>query len=173
MHLFDTLKINISKPLRFIKGLCSKKNLRLISDQLYNPAHSDEKKALSAAFGIFMGIIPIWGFQTLAALFLAVVFKLNKTLVGVFLLISFPPLIPLILFLSYRMGSYWIDNSATIAVHTKNSIQSIDARLGQYIYGSITLAIAASTVVGLLTFAALKLIKAVKTYKLTALKKAF
>jgi uncharacterized protein (DUF2062 family) len=167
MQLLNTLKVNISKSLKFIKELCSKKTLRLIADEFYNPDHSDEKKALSAAFGIFMGILPIWGFQTLAALFVAVALKLNKTLVGVFLLISFPPLIPLIVFLSYRIGGFWVGNSVKIITsHTKTPIQNI-AHLQQYLYGSISLAITAAIAIGILMFLSLKLIKMLKQFKLT------
>ena len=41
-----------------------------------------------------MGIVPIWGFQMLAALFLSYIFRLNKIIVLLFSNISIPPLIP-------------------------------------------------------------------------------
>lgn len=172
MKLHGTLEVKLSRSLKLIKELFSKKTLRLIADQLYNPADSDEKKALSAAFGIFMGILPIWGFQTLAALFLSVVFKLNKTLVGIFLLISFPPLIPLIVFLSYRIGGLWAGNNVKeVTLPAKTSIQNFDAHLQQYLYGSVSLAIVAAIAIGVLTFASLKLVKILRQYKFTSVRK--
>src|SRR5260221_2204305 len=90
------------KPQKFIREIFSKKSLNIIIAQLYNPNQSDGLKALSAAFGVFMGIIPIWGFQTLAAIFFAIIFKLNKVLVVIFSHISFPPMMPLVIFLSYK-----------------------------------------------------------------------
>ena len=44
--------------------------------------------------GIFMGIVPIWGYQMLATLFLAHVLKLNKVIAIVAANISIPPMIP-------------------------------------------------------------------------------
>jgi uncharacterized protein (DUF2062 family) len=148
-----------SKSLRFIKDLFSRKSLNGIIAELFNPIQSDELKALSAAFGVFMGIIPIWGFQTIAAIFVAVTLKLNKTLVGIFLLISVPPILPLIIILSYRFGAYWIVNPA--------ANENISRRVEQYIYGSLSLAIVSAIVTGLLAFLLLKFIRAIKQFKLT------
>jgi uncharacterized protein (DUF2062 family) len=157
------------KPRKFIGEVFSKKGLNGIIGQLYNPDQSEEQKALSAAFGIFMGIIPIWGFQTLLAIFLAFALKLNKTLVVIFSQISFPPLMPLVIFLSYRAGQFWMGNKvAGIAFDTNLSFKNIGKHLEQYIYGSITLAIAAAITIGLFTLIFLKLMKALKQYKLTA-----
>ncbi len=50
----------------------------------FDPSQSNIRKSVSVAFGIFMGILPIWGFQLLSAIFLAVVLKLNKGLVIIF-----------------------------------------------------------------------------------------
>ena len=98
------------KPRDFIRTLFSKKQMKKVLDEhLFNPHHSPQLKAMSVAFGIFMGIIPIWGFQLVAAIFLAILFKLNKPLVIVAANISIPPMIPVIIFLSYKMGAYgWV-----------------------------------------------------------------
>jgi ABC-type Fe3+ transport system permease subunit len=99
------------------------------------------------------------------------VFKLNKAIVGMFLLISFPPMMPLIIFLSYRTGRYWTQNGTTGHwLNTPIYFKNVSGNFGQYLYGSLTLAIVAATVFGLLTFALLKLIKALKQYSLTAQK---
>jgi uncharacterized protein (DUF2062 family) len=155
------------KPRKFIREAFSKKSLNTIIEQLYNPNQSDELKALSAAFGVFIGIIPIWGFQTLAAIFFAMVFKLNKVMVVIFSHISFPPMMPLIIFLSYKAGSYWMGNNiANITLSTRIAGVSINRNLEQYIYGSITLAIVAAISTGVITFALLKFIKLLKQYTL-------
>ena len=100
-----------------------------------------------------MGIIPIWGFQLVAAIFLAVLFKLNKPLVIIAANISIPPMIPLIIFLSYRMGALWLGDKAVVFTFSKNiTLDSIKQNLLQYIYGSITLAIVAAIAFGLLTY---------------------
>jgi uncharacterized protein (DUF2062 family) len=157
------------KPQKFIRDTFSKKSLNIIIAPLYNPDQSDEIKALSAAFGVFMGIIPIWGFQTLVAIFFAVVFRLNKVLVVIFSHISFPPMMPLVIFLSYRAGGYWMKKtSGEIMFNSKMSLLTVNKNMEQYIIGSITLAVIAAISIGLITFVMLKLVKILKQFKITA-----
>ena len=148
------------KPRDFFRKISKKKGLLELANQLYNPHHSDEKKALSVTFGIFMGIIPIWGFQLIVAISLAVLLRLNKALVVLAAHISIPPMIPLVLFLSYKAGAYWMGSKYTdMPFSSKISFKSIHQHLEQYIYGSITLAIVAAFAFGLLTFILLKIFK--------------
>ena len=163
MQPFKAFRGKSAELFKFIRGIFSKKTLKKVILELTTPSQSDGLKAFSAGFGIFIGIMPVWGLQTLAAVFLAVAFRLNKALVVIFSQISFPPLFPLILFFSYRIGKYW----------TGANSKSINRQLEQYLYGSITLAVLAGLCVGLLTYVVLKLTKAVKQYSLTLkLKKA-
>lgn len=164
ISVLNTILVLISflyiKPRDFIRTLFNRKKLRkLLDDHLFNPHHSPQLKAMSVAFGIFMGIIPIWGFQLMAAIFLAILFKLNKPLVIVAANISIPPMIPVIIFASYKMGAFWMGaNAMQIDFSRSISLDSIKNNLLQYIYGSITLAVVAAIVFGLLTFIFLKLI---------------
>lgn len=147
------------KPRDFFRMLFVKKNFRkTLSEHLFNTGHSDRIKAISVGFGVFMGIVPIWGFQLVAAIFLAVVFRLNKALVIIAANISIPPMIPVILFASYKMGAIWMGDKALDFTFSKAlTLSSIKTNLTQYIYGSITLALAAGLVLGLLTYILLKL----------------
>lgn len=146
------------KPRDVIRTIFSPAKMKkLIDEHLFNPHHSPQLKAMSVAFGVFMGIVPIWGFQLAVAIFLAILFRLNKPIVIIAANISIPPMIPLIIFLSYKMGAIWMGNHA-IQINFSNTItlESIKHNLLQYIYGSITLAIVAATIFGLLTFIFLK-----------------
>jgi glycosyltransferase involved in cell wall biosynthesis len=148
------------KPRDFISTLFNRKKIRkLLDEHLFHPHHSAQLKATSVAFGIFMGIIPIWGFQLASAIFLAILFKLNKPLVIVAANISIPPMIPFIIYLSFKTGAIWMGKNA-MQFNFSNSItlKSVKDNLVQYIYGSITLAIVAGIVFGLVTFIFLKLI---------------
>ncbi|WP_295675852.1 DUF2062 domain-containing protein [uncultured Mucilaginibacter sp.] len=156
--------MNFIKSIKVAAALCSKKGLKKLAVQLYDPNQSDERKAFSAALGVFLGIIPIWGFQTISAIFLSVFFRLNKAFVLIFSHISLPPLLPLVIFLSYKAGSLWMPGN----FHGTGSTQNLNAHLQQYIYGSISLAAVAAVVTGWLTFATLKFIKFVKKYRLEA-----
>lgn len=65
-----------------------------LKELLFNPDESRLKRASSVGFGIFMGIVPIWGFQLLVGIPLAILMKMNKTLFIVAANISiFPPVI--------------------------------------------------------------------------------
>ena len=146
------------KPRNFLRSIFIKKNFKqLLSDQLYNTQQSDQLKAVSVSLGVFMGIVPLWGFQLVTAIFLAVLFRLNKALVIIAANISLPPMIPIIIFASYKMGAYWMGQNALQLGFSKSiSLDSIKQNLQQYIYGSITLAILAGFFFGLLTFVILK-----------------
>ena len=165
ISVLNTILVLISflyiKPRDFIRTFFSpKKHRKLMDDHLFNPHHSPQLKAISVAFGIFMGIVPIWGFQLVAAIFLAILFKLNKPLVIVAANISIPPMIPVIIFLSYKMGAFYMGANA-MQFHFSNAItlDSIKKNLLQYIYGSITLALLAAVAFGILTFIFLKTIE--------------
>jgi len=149
------------KPRDFFRSLFSKKKSRQAHiEQLLNLNHSDQLKAASVGVGVFSGILPIWGFQLLAGLFLAVIFRLNKPLVIIASNISIPPMIPLVVFLSYKAGGFWMgDKNTDMAFSTHLSVQSIGQHLEQYIYGSITLAVIAGLLAALLTFTLLRLFK--------------
>lgn len=163
ISLLNTILVLITflyiRPRNFFRSLFVKKKIKqLFNDHLFNPHHSDKLKAFSMAFGIFMGIIPVWGFQLVTAIFLAILFKLNKPIVILAANISVPPMIPVIIFLSYKTGAFWMgDNALHFEFDKSISLSSIQKNLQQYIYGSITLAILAGAFFGLLTFILLKL----------------
>jgi glycosyltransferase involved in cell wall biosynthesis len=149
------------KPRDFFRSLFGKKKSRqALIEQLLNLNHSDQLKAASVGVGVFSGILPIWGFQLLFGLFIAVLFKLNKAIIVVSSHISIPPMIPLIVFLSYKTGGIWMGTKNTdMAFSFHLSVKSIGQHLEQYIYGSITLAVIAGLLSALLTFSLLRLFK--------------
>ncbi len=149
------------KPRDFFRMLFNKKKINQFLDgHFWHPHHSDTVKAASIALGIFMGIIPIWGFQMLVAVFLAILFRLNKALVLIASNISIPPMIPLIIFGSYKMGALWMGaNTGRLEFSRNISLESVRNNLRQYILGSATLAILAGCIIGLLAFGLLKLFK--------------
>ncbi|HET7000683.1 MAG TPA: DUF2062 domain-containing protein [Puia sp.] len=127
-------------------------------DELFDPSQSNLRKSVSVAFGVFMGIVPIWGFQLVSAIFLAVLFRLNKGLVIVFANISIPPMIPLIIYASYRFGAFWMPSNAQAISMTKTlSLSAIRYNFKQYLAGSISLAITAGLISGMITYLLLQL----------------
>jgi len=149
------------KPRDFFRALFGKKKARQeLFEQLFSVDRSDWYKAASIGVGVFSGILPIWGFQALMGLFIALIFKLNKGLVVIASNISIPPMIPVIVFLSYKTGGLWMDSeNSDIPFSFNISLSSVAQHLEQYIYGSITLAFIAGLFAALLTFVLLKLFK--------------
>jgi uncharacterized protein (DUF2062 family) len=69
-----------------------------------HPEESNHKKAASVGFGVFMGIVPVWGFQLAIGIPLAILFRLNKTLFLLAANISIFPFTALILMASLATG---------------------------------------------------------------------
>jgi glycosyltransferase involved in cell wall biosynthesis len=146
------------KPRDFIRKFSKRKNLRqALRQNLLNSNESALRKSLSIAFGVFMGIVPIWGFQMLVAITLAIFLKLNKALVIIAANISIPPMIPLIVYLSYKTGELILPQSEHHQYDSSISLQSIGEHAAQYIYGSIVFAVVAALTSGIISYIILKL----------------
>ncbi len=113
-------------------------------------------KSLSVGLGTSIAILPIWGFQTLIAILIAYIFRLNKILVLLFSNISIPPLIPFILFISYYIGNFIIGGKK---ITFSKNIQLVDLQevLFQYLIGSISLSIMLGSLFFILSFVLLNL----------------
>jgi glycosyltransferase involved in cell wall biosynthesis len=145
----------------FFQNKTLKKDLRNI---LLKPGESDFTKANSIAFGGFMGIVPIWGFQLLIGIPLAHFMKLNKTLFIIAAHISIPPMIPVIVFLSFLMGKPFMGNSAVTLNFSKGiSLQMMWMQIAQYIFGAIILAVLVAVAFWIITFIFLKFYRKTKT----------
>lgn len=142
------------KPKKFFRSLFVRDNWRrFFREQVINVEEPPHIKAFSVALGICMGIMPIWGFQLVAAIFLSVVLKLNKALVIIAANISLPPVIPLIIFLSYKTGGIWMKgNDKGLVFSDSLSLESVKNNFEQYLYGAVTLAMVAGIVCGLVTW---------------------
>lgn len=114
--------------------------------------------------GVFMGIAPIWGYQLITAISLAYLLRLNKILVIVAANISIPPMIPVILYLSFLTGSIVMGRGAHLQLASPVTFTFIKNNLFQYIIGSITLAIILSLFFGLIMYIFMRLIRKNKVH---------
>lgn len=149
------------KPRDFLRKMLNKEKFKaFVNEHIFSPHQSDELKSTSIAFGVFMGIIPIWGFQLVSAIFLAVLFKLNKPLVIVAANISIPPMIPLIIFMSLQVGGLLMGDQAVDTYFTKDiSIATVRTYGMQYLYGSVVFALLAAVTAGIVSLALFKIFK--------------
>lgn len=149
------------RPIRFFKTIFTKGEGReYIKRYLLQVNQPDHIKAISVGFGLFMGIVPIWGFQLITAIALSIFFRLNKSLVILAAHISFAPFIPFILYLSFKMGSYLVGENARAVIYNRHiSLTSIREHFYQYLMGSLTLALIAGIAGGIITYMLIKLLK--------------
>jgi glycosyltransferase involved in cell wall biosynthesis len=153
------------KPRDFILKMSKIENVKeLLRQNLFNKNETIFKKSASIGFGVFMGIVPLWGFQMAAALVLAALFRLNKALTLIASNISIPPMIPIIVFLSFLLGRIWMGSDAVnLMFSSRITVQAIKLNVEQYIYGSFTLAIIAGLLAYGITYTILHFSSKLKT----------
>lgn len=138
------------KPRNLFKKFKKKSFKQFIKEDVLQTTDSKEVKALSIALGVFIGIVPVWGFQTFLSIFLAAVFKWNKSLSFLGSNISIPPLIPFIVLGSLKIGSFIIPADQPLILDFDNiSFESLQTHLLQYIVGSVILATFMSIILGI------------------------
>lgn len=125
------------KPRDFFKNL-TWQNIKAFLDI---KGENNLKLATSIGFGVFMGIVPIWGYQMIVALALAHLLKLHKPFVIVASNISIPPMIPFIIFGSIATGALIMGIPMTnLSFSDGFGLDSITNNLLQYVIGSLVLA---------------------------------
>ncbi len=140
-------------PRNLIQALFRKETYVDLKNELINPTNSIGVRSASVGFGVFMGILPIWGFQMMAALALAIIFRLNKALVLISSNISIPPMMPVLIYLSYHLGKIWAgDNAQSITFDDAMTMNSIQKNVLQYVFGSIILALISGGLFSLITW---------------------
>ena len=144
---------------RLIQKLIKKGIWNSFKAELNNKNESNLKKASAIGFGIFMGIIPLWGFQMLVAAGIAKLLKLNTIITLVASNISIPPMIPVILFLSYWTGGIFLNDSLALNWNSNLNLADIYLNIQQYLIGSIILAVVAGLFFFLLAYVILKVFR--------------
>lgn len=144
-------------PRNFWRNFKKKSFKDFIKEDVLGSEDSPEVKSISLALGIFIGIIPIWGFHTVSVLFLSVAFRLNKLLAVTASNISIPPMIPIIVFASAKIGS-WVLNT-DIDTFDFSSFESLKTHLLEYILGSFILALVSALLLGSVSYLLLKRIE--------------
>lgn len=150
--ILTTIAILYIKPRDFIRGFKKKGLKRFFLENVLESGDSNHKKAFSIALGVFIGIVPLWGLQTVTVLFLAYVLRLNKLIAFAFSNVSLPPVIPFIVLASLYIGGLVVNNTHPI---TDFSVESIKQNFVQYVVGSVILATISATIAGVTGYALL------------------
>lgn len=140
------------KPRNLLFSLKKKGIKKFILENILHSQDSPLKKSLSVALGVFIGICPFWGFQTLLVIGLSVFFKLNKAISFAASNISIPPLIPFVIYGSLKIGSFFIENNNPIQLNKSITFDDVQNNILQYLVGSFVLASLAAIVFGFVSY---------------------
>ncbi|MDX6190507.1 DUF2062 domain-containing protein [Flavobacterium sp. Fl-318] len=140
------------KPRDFVRKAKKKGFKRFFLEDILESSDSNFKKAAAIALGIFIGISPFWGFQTVLLLFFATLFKLNKVIAYLSSNVSFPPFIPFVIYGSLKMGSYFVSTDTPLVLDSSVTFDDIQKNATQYIVGSLILASVLALSVGLISY---------------------
>ncbi len=138
-------------PFSFFRNLTKAKIKEFIKYKLIDSSDSNLKLTFSITFGVFMGIVPIWGFQMLVAIFFAWLLKLNKVIVIAAANISLPPMIPFILYFSYLTGVY-VTGSKISLNFSEISLHAMKQSTVCYIFGSLIFAAFMAIAMGAISY---------------------
>lgn len=153
------------KPRDFFRSFKKKSFKDFLRDDILESSDSNLKKSLSIALGVFIGIAPLWGFQTAIVIFLAVVFRLNKVLAFAFSNISLPPMIPFIIWGSLKIGNYFFPSEKPLVLDSSISFSGIQHNIFQYLLGSFILATIMAIIFGIFGFLMLTFFSTFKNKK--------
>ena len=111
---------------------------------------SPQRIAGSVGLGLFMGISPFWGLQILLTILLSHLLHASKTIAVIASNISFPLMIPPILYASLVLGRLALGNTQTVNDWSSLSVEPAD--FWAWVLGSFILATIVAVVGALLTF---------------------
>ena len=141
-------------PWRLLKKLTLKNMKTFFKEQFMNPSESPMQKSIAIAFGVFMGIIPIWGFQLIVGLTICYFLKINKALFVTAAHISIAPMIPFVIYMSFTTGGWVLKEPSSLKEFTSFiSLKAIQQNVYQYVVGSVVLAIISGFIAGLVSYA--------------------
>ncbi|KFF14610.1 DUF2062 domain-containing protein [Chryseobacterium soli] len=152
ISILNTILVTITLlyiiPRNFINNFRKKSFKKFIKEDVLESDGSNRTKALSIALGVFIGLSPFWGFQTLLVISLSVLFKLNKVLAFVASNVSLPPFIPFVIATSLFLGAPFVHGDSNLLSHELN-FDLIKNNLLQYLIGSGILATTMSALSGI------------------------
>ena len=127
-------------PLCLVRALRPDNVRRWVRRHTVDSTESNLRLAAAMGFGVFMGIVPIWGYQMIAAVALAHLLRLNKAMVLLFSNVSIPPMIPLIVYGSLCTGSLIVGGARPAFSPDSLTPEGVGTGVLQYVAGSVALA---------------------------------
>ena len=151
-------------PRNFCRKFTRENIKRFISNNITHSPDSNLRITAAVMLGIFMGIVPIWGYQMIVAFAIAHLLKLNKILTLVASNISIPPMLPFLIYGSYFTGCKVLQVPLELTL-SNITLESVKHSLLPYIVGSFIFAALCSAAVGAVTLGLLTVFRRKKQVK--------
>ncbi|MCG2460165.1 DUF2062 domain-containing protein [Flavobacteriaceae bacterium F89] len=156
ISILNTVLVTIAffyiKPRDLYRKLKKKGVKRFLVEDFLHSDDSPKKKAFSIALGVFIGLTPLWGLQTVIVLFLAVLLRLNKVIAFAFSNVSFPPFIPFILYVSLVLGNWVLGQDFLLTSEDISGNFELIQHLKAYVVGSMVLSTFAALLFGMVGY---------------------
>lgn len=158
IFVLNTLMVIIgllyARPLLFFKELKKKSGRAFLKEYIFDSDESNQKITYAVMLGLFIGVSPFWGYQIMLVIFFCVLLRLNKVIALVAAHISIPPMIPLILYSSYRLGQLVLFKKGgnEILQRTDIHLKDLKDNLIQYVIGSFSLGVLLAMLAGAIVF---------------------
>ena len=140
------------KPRDFFRRAKKKGFKKFFLEDILESNDSNFKKSAAIALGIFIGLSPFWGFQTVLLFTFAALFRLNKVIAYLTSNVSFPPFIPFIIYASLQVGSIFVSSETPLVLDSSITLDDIQKNATQYIVGSLILATVSALSVGFISY---------------------
>ncbi len=147
------------KPKNFLANFKKENRKAFIKKHVMLSTEPNSRIALALGLGIFMGIVPIWGYQIVTGLALAHATRLNKFWVVAASNISIPPFIPFILFGSYHLGGFILGKPFSMSFDQNLNLENIGSDVYQYLVGAVVLSVFAGLLTALTSYLLLLLFR--------------
>lgn len=157
LSLLNTYLVSLAlfyyAPLRLFK-IISKENIQaFINKNFFDRSEPIHTKALSIAFGVFMALSPFIGLQLLLGIPLAHFMKLNKALFVTAANINIPPVIPFLMWGSFKLGAVFVEQAKSdLFLSQEITLEALKENFLQYGIGALILATVSALVSGLIAY---------------------
>lgn len=148
------------KPRDFVLLLLKREGWKLIWKMLFvNPQESNHLKAASVGFGLFMGIVPVWGFQLAIGIPASIALRLNKALFLLAANISIFPFTPFWWMLSLAVGKWLLGYEAWLLDWQSLTLERVTQEGASFFLGGSVLAVLLGVIGYLITFLGLSVFR--------------
>lgn len=150
----------VPRPLRVAWSQGQRWSLRkTVREFFIEHAEKPGELSLAVGLGLFFGIVPIWGFQMIAAAAVAHRCRLNKAITLLASNISIPPLAPFIVYGGLVLGHWLFTGKVMHLAPSQVNMTNVREYFGQWFVGSVVLAVLAAVAGTIITYAGARLVR--------------